>query len=80
MISAACPYPQPTGLRWAACNRRLMATLEELGAVYAIAHNQAQTVVLGANQLTTGCSARWNASRKIVRRGRTRAAAAIGVV
>ena len=38
--------------------RRLMATLEELGAVYDIAHNQAQTVVLGVNQLTTGCSAR----------------------
>ena len=44
--------------------RRLMATLEELGAVYDIAHNQAQTVVLGVNQLTTGCSACWNASRE----------------
>lgn len=41
-----------------------MATLEELGVVYAIAHDLAQAVVLSDNQLTTGCSARWNASRK----------------
>ncbi len=45
-------------------NRRLMTTLEKLSAVYAIAHDLAQSVVLSVNQLTTGYSACRNASRK----------------